>query len=292
MEKSQKGMITNYLISEDNTKIAYYQIGSGSGPGVILVHRAMEIAKSHIELANVLSKFFTVYIYDRRGCGESDKFDINEYCMEKEVKDLSALILATESKNIFGISAGALIVLQTLLVNPLIEKAVIYEPLLSINGFAPTNWFDQFKEEITQGRISDALITGMLGSQMGLLIFNIIPRWLLKPLLSAAGKKPDEQTGLTMSDLIPTLLFDGQLCVEMEGTLDQYRQLQMEILLLGGNDSPSYLKYAVDQLEQILPNVRRIEFPKIVHSASGNKNCRGKPEIVGDVMINFYTSNK
>jgi predicted alpha/beta superfamily hydrolase len=96
--------------------------------------------------------------------------------MEKEVNDLSALILATESKNIFGISAGALIVLQTLLVNPMIEKAVIYESPLSINGSAPTNWFDQFKEEITQVRISDALITGMLSSQMCPSIFNIIPR--------------------------------------------------------------------------------------------------------------------
>jgi pimeloyl-ACP methyl ester carboxylesterase len=290
MEKNQKDMITNYLISEDNTKIAYYQIGSG--PGVILVHGGMEAAKSHIDLAIVLSNFFTVYMYDRRGRGESDKFDVNEYCMENEVKDLSALITTTESKNIFGISTGALIVLQTLLVNPMVEKVVIYEQPLSINGSAPTSWADRMKEEIAQGRILDALITGLIGTQMASSIFNIMPRWLLKPLLNAANRMLDEQTRLSMHELVPTLIFDAQLCIEMEGTLDQYRQLKMEILLLGGSDSPSYLKYAIAQLEQILPNVKHIEFPKLGHDGSGNKDRGGKPDVVGDAMINFYKSNQ
>src|SRR5882757_8588219 len=57
------------VISRDSTRIAYRQFGAG--PGLVLVHGAMESGLSHRELAEALAERFSVTIYDRRGRGAS-----------------------------------------------------------------------------------------------------------------------------------------------------------------------------------------------------------------------------
>jgi pimeloyl-ACP methyl ester carboxylesterase len=284
-----KNMETNYFESIDGIKIAYYKLGSG--PNIILVHGGVEVAKSHIELAGVLSNYFTVYMYDRRGRGESDKYDIGEYSIQKEVDDLTVLRKMTDTKYIFGISSGALIVLRTLIENSEIEKAIIYEPPLSINGSFELGWVDKFNTELSEGKIDDALITGMLGTQMGPAFFSRIPKWLLKLMLNSMNNKPDKYTGTTMSELAPTLVFDNKLVLEMVDTLDQYHAIETDILLLGGSDSPAYLKNAVEQLGTILPKVNRITLEKMGHGGSGNRNQGGHPDIVGQIMVDFIKNN-
>ncbi len=67
-EQYRLGSVT----SKDGTTIGYRQIGHG--PGVVLVHGAMESALSHSQLAEALADTFTVCVYDRRGRGRSGPF--------------------------------------------------------------------------------------------------------------------------------------------------------------------------------------------------------------------------
>ena len=60
---------TRSVISADGTLIGYRQLGQG--PGLVLVHGAMESAQSHMQLAEALADTFTVYLPDRRGRGMS-----------------------------------------------------------------------------------------------------------------------------------------------------------------------------------------------------------------------------
>src|SRR6266700_1864486 len=53
------------VTSQDGTTIGYRHLGHG--PGVVMLHGAMESAQSHMQLADVLADTLTIYLPDRRG---------------------------------------------------------------------------------------------------------------------------------------------------------------------------------------------------------------------------------
>src|SRR5947209_5157596 len=127
---AQEPYTTGSVPSQDGTTISYRQLGQG--PGVVLVHGAMESAQSHMQLAEALAATFTVYVPDRRGRGLSGPYG-EDYSILKEVEDIDALLTKTGTHHVFGVSSGGLIGLQAALILPAIHKAAIYEPALLIN---------------------------------------------------------------------------------------------------------------------------------------------------------------
>src|ERR671932_622574 len=95
----------NTVTSADGTTIAYDR--SGDGPPVILVDGAF-CGRSFGPmpgLAQVLAKHFAVYVYDRRGRGDSG--DTEPYAVEREIEDIEALIAeAGGAARLYGISSG------------------------------------------------------------------------------------------------------------------------------------------------------------------------------------------
>ncbi|MGH2496457.1 MAG: alpha/beta fold hydrolase [Ktedonobacteraceae bacterium] len=285
---ARESYTTGSVTSQDGTTIGYRQLGHG--PGVLLLHGAMESAESHIQLAGTLADAFTVYLPDRRGRGLSGPYS-KDYSIQKDVEDMDALLTRTGAHNVFGISSGGIIWLQAALTSPAIHKAAIYEPPLSINGSVATAFLTRYNREIAQGRVAAALVTGMKGAQMGPAIFNAMPRFLLEPLTNMMMKGEEKKAGgddVTMRMLAPTLHYDFQLVAEMSESLESFRDLRAEVLLLGGSKSPAYLKVALDALEKVLPHVTRIEFPGLNHGGSGNTNRGGQPERVAQELRRFF----
>ncbi|MEV0597321.1 alpha/beta fold hydrolase [Nonomuraea cavernae] len=97
---------TATVTSEDGTTIAYRRLGEG--PGLVLLHGAMQSGYSNIEFARELSKEHTCYVPDRRGRGSSAPGG-DDYGVRKEVEDLDALLTATGARDVIGISSGAII---------------------------------------------------------------------------------------------------------------------------------------------------------------------------------------
>ena len=91
-----------------------------------------------------------------------------------------------------------------------------------------------------------------------------------------------------MRMLAPTLHYDFQLVIEMEGALEIFRTLSAEVLLLGGSKSPAFLRRALDGLEQVVPHMKRVEFPGLGHEASGNADRRGQPARVAEELRRFF----
>src|SRR5690242_13812505 len=120
---------TNTVTSQDGTVIKYLQLGHG--PGVVLLHGAMESARSHMLLAEGLADAFTVYLPERRGHSLKD-VQGKTYSMQKEVEDLDALLAQSDTHYVFGVSAGGLIALQAALTLPAIHKVAVYEPALIV----------------------------------------------------------------------------------------------------------------------------------------------------------------
>jgi len=83
--------------------------------------------------------------------------------------------------------------------------------------------------------------------------------------------------------------YDAQLVLHSEGTLHQYSTVPAEVLLLGGSQSPRYLRRTLDALEDVLPHVRRVELAGVGHVAADNS---GKPEIVARELRRFFTSTE
>jgi pimeloyl-ACP methyl ester carboxylesterase len=288
---AEKPYTVGFVTSRDGTTIGYRQLGHG--PAVVLLHGAMESAQSHMQLAAALSGAFTVYLPDRRGRGLSGLYG-DDYSIQKEVEDLNALIGKAGAHKVFGVSAGGLICLRTALSLPAIHKVAVYEPALIVNSSISTAFLARYDREIAQGNVAAALVTGMLGSQMGPPIFSAMPRWLLESLTKmgmAQEEKKAKAVDVTMRTLAPTLHYDFQIVVEEAEQVESFRAVQAELLLLGGSKSPAYLKAALDALEKVLPHVRRIEFAGLNHGGSSDNsstNQGGKPELVAQALRRFF----
>ncbi len=286
---------TGVVTSRDGTTIGYRQLGHG--PGVVMLHGAMESAQSHMQLAAALADDFTVYLPDRRGRGLSGPYG-DHYSIQTEVDDLDALLTQTGAHNVFGVSAGGLICLQAALTLPTaIHKIALYEPALIVNGSISTDFLPRYDREMAQGNVAAALVTGMIGAQMGPPILNAMPRWLLERF-TTMGMAQEEKTAkpgdVTMRMLAPTLHYDFTLVAEMAETLQRFTAVQAEVLLLGGSKSPKYLRAALDALEKVLPHVQRIEFPGLNHGGSSDlstTNRGGKPELVAQALRRFFADS-
>ncbi len=279
------------VTSKDGTTISYRQLGHG--PGVVMLHGAMESARSHTRLDEALADAFTVYLPERRGHNLRGPFS-KDYSMHKEVEDLDALLTKTGAHKVFGVSAGGLICLQAALSLPAIQQVAVYEPALIVNGSASTTFLTRYDQEIAQGKVAVALITGMQAAKLGPPVFNAIPRGLLELLTTLALKQEDKQAGagdVTTRMLAPTLHYDFQLVAEMAETLENFKAVGAEVLLLGGSESPAWLKVALDALEKVLPHVKRIEFPGLDHGGSSDNSSTNRgdqPELVAQELRRFF----
>ncbi|MDU0199492.1 MULTISPECIES: alpha/beta hydrolase [Paenibacillus] len=279
------------VISRDGTTIGYRQYGQG--PGVVVVHGANLSSQNLTQLAMRLADAFTVYVPDRRGRGLSGPYG-EDYGIRKEVEDLEALLNLSGASLVFGISSGGLIALEAARALPAIRKLALYEPALLMNS-ERTKWLARYDREITEGKTAAALVTCLKGLQLGGPVLNAIPRWLLESMtnkMMESESKKAKKGDVTMRMLAPTLHYDGQLLMEMTGTVDRFKSLNADALLLGGSKGLSYLKPALDALEKVLPQAARMEMPGLDHGGAcdiSQTNRGGKPDLVAEELRQFFT---
>jgi pimeloyl-ACP methyl ester carboxylesterase len=112
--------------SADGTTIAYER--TGDGPPLVLVDGALchRDFNGQRPLAALLADRFAVYVYDRRGRGEST--DTAPPAPEREVEDLAAVLEAAGGPAMaYGISSGAALVLHAAAAGLPIARFAIYE---------------------------------------------------------------------------------------------------------------------------------------------------------------------
>ena len=115
------------VTSKDGTQIAYERLGQG--PALILVDGAMcsRAFGPMPKLAPLLAKHFTVFMYDRRGRGQSG--DTQPYDKAREIEDLAALLEAAGgSAFLLGLSSGAALALEAAAAGLPVKAVAAYEP--------------------------------------------------------------------------------------------------------------------------------------------------------------------
>jgi pimeloyl-ACP methyl ester carboxylesterase len=289
---STKEYTTDFVTSKDGTKIGYRQLGNGAG--LILVHGGMMASQNFMSLAKILANEFTVYVPDRRGRGLSGSNGGGQG-LSSESEDLQAIINKTKAQNIFGLSSGAIVVLQTAITEPALKKVALYEPPIPVNGRNILAWVDKYKAGLSEGNFGKAFISIIKGTDDPSSLFNILPSFITIPLLNSAinadskGSKADDE--MSLKSLISAMPYDIKIVLDSEGIIENCKNLTAGVLLLGGQKSRAYLKIALDELSSVLPHAKRIEFHALGHTAADNG---GKPDIVAKELRNFFrtTNNK
>jgi len=286
-DAAQGRRATGTVASRDGTSIGYTRVGRG--PGIVILHGAMSTGTHSLQLAELLGDAYTVYLPDRRGRGLSGPCDPRDG-IDREVEDLAALVSVSGAERVFGISSGALVLLDAAPRLPAIRRAAIFEPPLFSEPEAPARLLGQLEREVAAGDVAAALVTGMKGGQMGPPIFNLIPRRLLELLVNRFVDGPNGAAGdhPSMRDLAPTLVRDFSIVAEMAGRSAMFAAIDAEVLLLGGSASPRLLSSGLDELQRLLPAARRVELSGVGHDAPWDEDLRGHPRVVADALRTFF----
>ena len=274
------------VTSADGTIIGYRQLGSG--PGLILVHGGMMGSQNFMKLGHALADTFTVHIPDRRGRGLSGSH--GNYSLEREAEDMSAVVEVTGAANIFGLSSGAIVTLQTALHQPTFENVILYEPPIPVGGYDPTRWVGHYNKEIAQGKFGRALLTVADGTNGPTLLTRL--RFITAPLLDfaiRADMKNVKGHDVSLKDLILTMRYDPQAVMQSTGLIERAKDLRANVLLLGGSKSPGYLKAALDVLQATLHQVTRVKLEGVGHLAADND---GRPRLVAQELKKFLLNHR
>lgn len=289
-EIDNPSVTTGTVTSADGTTIGYRRLGRG--PGLLVLHGAMESSSSHLELARELADVATVYLPDRRGRGLSGPYRPGDG-LPQEVQDVRALLAETGTEWMFGVSSGAVICLQAALCTPSLRKLAVFDPVLGVDGSVRTDLIPRLDREIARGDVRAALVTGMKAAELGPSFFRFVPRPALE-WLTALGMAAEDRKAVagvpTMRTLAPNLHYDFSVVADADGRVADFAAITAQVLLLGGGRSPGYLRTALDALQQVLPRADRTEFSGLDHGATGNRDRRGKPVVVADRLRAFLTA--
>ncbi|MBT1695550.1 alpha/beta hydrolase [Fulvivirgaceae bacterium PWU4] len=266
--KSKSEQPMNYVTSKDGTKIAFEK--SGTGPVIIIVSGALSaralFAGEPMLLVETLSKHFTVYIYDRRGRGEST--DEQPYTVAREIDDLEALIdKAGGQAGLYGVSSGGALSLQAAarLGMAKVSKLAIYE----VPYGQDKKTFDKQKqgvnERIKNGKPGDA--AAFFLSEIG------TPREALEKMkLSTAWR--------TIEKIDFTLGYDYQVLGDGTIPRDVVKTITIPTLVMVGEKGMDFMHTTTEQLARLMPNAE--------HKTLKGQLHQPKAEAVAPVLIDFF----
>ncbi len=247
------------VISKDGTRIACYQ--SGSGPALIIVNGALSDHSSVVPLLPYLEPHLRVISYDRRGRGGSG--DTKPYSVEKEIEDLEAVsALANGPVYLYGHSSGGILLLRAALSGFKAGRLVLHEPPFDRNTHA--GLAERISSCIEKGDREGALalfFKEALGFQDEMILrMKSAPHW--RHLLALAH----------------TLAYD--IIISGDGEMPTgTSELDIPTLVLLGGSSPGWMREAMEQLANALPNGTLAVLPGQGHSAA--------PEILSKELLRF-----
>ena len=270
--RERKEDLMEQVTSKDGTKIAFDR--SGEGPPVILVGGALNTRSfgPNGSLAPLLAERFTVINYDRRGRGESG--DTQPWAAEREVEDIEVLIgAAGGSACVFGISSGAALALEAANRGLAIEKLALYEaPFVVDDDRAPVpdDYLWRLGNLVASDRRGDALRLFMREG-VGLpavfvAMMRFMPAW--SKLKAVAHTLPYDAA----------IVYDYQKGQPLpEG---RWASATMPTLVAVGGKSPAWMRNAMGELADVLPNARH-------HTLEGQTHIV-KAEALVPVLVEFF----
>ncbi len=229
--------------SKDGTTLAYDVYGRG--PALVFVFGAICFRKFGpiVKDAKVFATEFTVYLYDRRGRGDSG--DTKPYSLQREVEDIEAIVdAAGGSAFIYGHSSGAVLALEAALKLPQkIKKALLFDASYAHNETEKSEYArlrEQVETSLQAGKNKEALKKFLIGIGMPKIFVYLLPLF--------PGWK-------TMKALAPTLAYDMHLTADLP-PLGRVSQVKVPTLVAYGEKSPLSIHEVASQLAKAIPHAK------------------------------------
>jgi pimeloyl-ACP methyl ester carboxylesterase len=221
----------------------------GRGPGLVVIPGGTRRAHHYDKMAAALADRFTVHMIDRRGRGASPPID-DDYSLETEVRDALEVIEETGAEQVFGHSYGGLVGLHVALHRDL-ERLVLFEPAVSLDGGLDLGWVHQ-REEIVTARDYAFFLTTM----------QFMPRTpITVPLLWMLLR-----VNRDVRAMLPTIIPELRQVAALDSDGSRYQDVATPTLLLGGGRSPAYMRDILPMLTAILPRAKAVIIPECDHN--------------------------
>jgi pimeloyl-ACP methyl ester carboxylesterase len=259
--------------SKDGTTIAFDQ--SGKGPVIILVDGALQYRafdQGMAQLADLLSKHFTVIHYDRRGRGDST--DTQPYTLEREIEDIEALTdHAGGSAFLYGISSGASLAMEAAIkLKTKVKKLAMYEAPYNDDAAAQQSWKAYTKQ------LGELLAEGRGGDAVGLFMM----------LVGATADQVNEVRQTPMwplwESIAPTLAYDHIAALGEDASVPTERAARIVVptLVMNGSESFPFMHVTAMTLAKAIPNSQHRTLPGQTHEVES--------EALAPVLIEFFES--
>ncbi len=259
------------VISKDGTSIAFGK--TGKGPSLVLVDGAFCYSKygNTPGLVPLLSDYFTVYYYDRRGRGESS--DTDPYSVDNEVWDLKKIIDKTgEEPFICGFSSGASLIIHLIGKGVKVKKIALFEPpyvaTSSYNTIPPEDAATKLNSFVRLNKRDEA-VKYFMTKVMGMPAIFVF-------LLKQFGKSIWEEN----KSVANTLSYD----VAIMGSYSVPKQIAASInvptLVIGGEKSSGNLRQGIEDVAKEIPQSQIKWLRGQKHNVS--------MEILAPCLINFF----
>ncbi len=265
--------VADRVTSRDGTSIAFERVGAG--PALILVDAAGNYRDFRPLRAPVerLAADFTVYLYDRRGRGDSA--DTPPYAIEREFEDLEAMIgAAGGSAYVWGLSSGGILALEAARAGVAIEKLAVYEPPFIVDrddGVPPGDFRRHLDELIAADRRSDAA-KYFMAKVMGMPAVIPLLMSLWPPLWS------------NLKATTHTLPYEAALVEKHQRGQPLERSYWAEVttptLVVCGEKSPKKLRKGARAIAAALPNAEARELKGVSHNV--------KMKVLAPVLVEFF----
>jgi pimeloyl-ACP methyl ester carboxylesterase len=261
------------VTSADGTTIAYETLGSG--PALILVDGAMcyrGFGPSR-GLAEALADSYTVYLYDRRGRGESG--NTLPWAPEREIEDLAALLAAAGGTAfLVGCSSGAVLAADAAHRLDGFTKVALYEPPFIVDDTReprPATYLPETEALIARGDRSGAVKKFMRHVGVPGIVLAIMP-------LTPPWRK--------LVVVAPTLPYDLRILGDTGRGVpldaDRWAGVTVPAIVLDGGKSPQYMRNAAKALAQALPKARYRTLPGQTHMVKASVLAPAVKEFLSD----------
>jgi pimeloyl-ACP methyl ester carboxylesterase len=269
VEQELKQEMGSVATSRDGTRIGFEK--TGSGPAVIVVsgalsHRGLYRDRS---LPARLSEHFTVYLYDRRGRGEST--DVQPYGVAREIEDIEALLDdAGGSGSLYGVSSGGALALQAAakLGSAKVTRLAIYD---APYGQKPEDFARQ------KQRVNELVRTGEPGEAAAFFLSAIGT----PPEALEAMKRSPEWEAIRKIDF--TLAYDYMVLGDGDVPEEIVNAVRVPTLVMNGEKSMDFMGGAADRMAALVPQSQRKTLKGQAHQA--------ETEVMAPVLVEFFTGS-
>ena len=255
---------------------AFGTITAGPAQRVLIVCGAFLPALVYAPFASALAKKlgdgWCVYVYDRRGKGESSPVE-SDYSLQTEKADVATALHKTSAEHLVGHSLGGSIVLHAVRMladsddeqlRALVpQTTTVYDPAINVDGSFDSSWLPAFREQVERGRLGRALalVERHLGMSQTL---SHAPNWMVAGILALSLRTG--LRGFTRS-VFPAAVAELTAAFDEEARASDFAGLPARTCIMTGERSAEYFQATARTLADAIPDGRLVVSPQGVHGS-------------------------